>query len=286
MCHFFSLCTTLKGSGLFLVKLEPMRILITGENGYLGHSLLQHAPAAYALRFLPARLEHLSPDTLTADLVIHTAGALRHREDCWQSNVEGTQRLLSALKGQPPLIFCSSRGVTTDDDYGRSKATAEELLQKWPALILRLPTCVGWNGTQAGRSFVTEAAQKWLRNETVTLWDNMLREDLYVNDVARWLWELTFHIQENRDLWTVPFQARTYALGAPSRNVQTLFQPLIAALEQTGYRPQVTHKSQEKPARFASADTPRFHKDFTLSAPTPDEVWCRELIYHLKAHSC
>lgn len=165
-------------------------ILLTGWSGYFGACIAAELRMrGVAFQALPVRLEQISPRSLDASLVIHAAGALRHRSVAADIvNRGGTERLLAGLTRRTPVVFASSRSVygratsaeplseaapvAPLDAYGRSKADAERLIVEsgHPHLILRLSTLIGYGAGGAGRSFHTQAARRLLAGEPVALY--------------------------------------------------------------------------------------------------------------------
>lgn len=159
-------------------------MLLTGSNGFLGKSIKLELAGRFQIHELSRSsgkyvidLAKDIPDF--ADqyaLVIHAAGkahkyqvGLKHSDDFYKINVQGTHNLLKGLeKTKPPrsFIFISSvsvYGLSKGDDinecspllakdlYGRSKILAEELVWNWCTennvicTILRLPLIAGLN---------------------------------------------------------------------------------------------------------------------------------------------
>ena len=170
-----------------------MELLLTGSTGFVGRNLLMrlhrdrrwhriilpvrdpeklhsqlHAEGISDDRFIPCRVRgnfwELPPDA-APDLVIHAAGLLfgRRREEYFETNVEGTLRLIAQLPRTSRVIVLSSqaaggptpRGMNArsmdDHDqpvslYGASKLTMERELRNrlgCRLLILRPPMVLG-----------------------------------------------------------------------------------------------------------------------------------------------
>jgi nucleoside-diphosphate-sugar epimerase len=187
------------------------KVLITGANGYLGSSIYRRfsSDKNYAVSKLKGRLENIQQNSLNYDIVIHCAGALRHRKsDLQSSNILGTDRLLKGFINTPKFIYISSKSVygysfngevyensipKPDDDYGKSKYQGELLVlnSKIPSLIIRSGTLYGLSNHNIGPAFPGKALRKLLRGENVILHQPDRNHDyLYVNDASEILFKL------------------------------------------------------------------------------------------------
>ncbi|MEO8064308.1 MAG: NAD-dependent epimerase/dehydratase family protein [Pseudomonadota bacterium] len=135
-----------------------MRLLVTGADGFIGRNLLVHLREDHGVAFDPYTRRD-DPATLTArlagvDAVIHLAGVNRpvDAREFTSGNVELTRVLCDAARAQPrppAILFSSSIQATRDNDYGRSKRDAEELIADYqratgaPVLAYRLPNVFG-----------------------------------------------------------------------------------------------------------------------------------------------
>lgn len=164
-----------------------MTILLTGASGFLGGYFFRELSADHEVVTLGRRAvgsAHIHCDLswqtpvlpgIGYDLVVHAAGKAHsvprtdsERADYDRVNVQGTERLLKALGGQPRLpqalvyistvlVYGRSTGELLDEDtplaardaYGPSKVRAEELVRNWARrtgvrlTVLRLPLVAG-----------------------------------------------------------------------------------------------------------------------------------------------
>lgn len=137
-------------------------ILVTGANGFLGKNLLLYLaqfPDIKVTTFLrtddPSKLVDLLS---SADAVVHLAGENRPINDSAfvDVNVGLTTHLCKAISTvykstgrHIPLVFTSSIHASQDTQYGRSKYTAEQIIQTFskdtqnPCIVFRLPGVFG-----------------------------------------------------------------------------------------------------------------------------------------------
>ena len=112
-----------------------MKILVTGANGFIGKNLclhlneLKHEVIKYDL---DTKVE-LSDCVSKCDFVIHLAGVNRplSNDEFYDGNTNFTLKLINILKESNrkiPLLFSSSIQAELDNDYGKSKKMAEDLV--------------------------------------------------------------------------------------------------------------------------------------------------------------
>ncbi|MDR1925580.1 MAG: NAD-dependent epimerase/dehydratase family protein [Planctomycetaceae bacterium] len=113
-------------------------ILITGSSGFLGKNLCEHLSQRKGIVLKTFDLEN-SMDELrrfvgVADIIFHLAGVNRplQLDDFETGNVGFTQTLLNEISQsgrRPRVIFSSSIQAELDNPYGKSKRSAELLLE-------------------------------------------------------------------------------------------------------------------------------------------------------------
>ena len=181
------------------------KILVTGANGYLGACVfnLLSQDKTNDVHKLAGRLEEIKAGSLSYDLVVHCAGALRYREGQHQKcNADGTKCLINGLSKKSKLIYISSKSIygtdlegrfseqdypQPDDDYGRSKYEGELqiLKNRLPHVILRSSTLFGLGIDNLGPSFPSKAMLELHKGNDIKLHTpDVLHEYLYVKDLA------------------------------------------------------------------------------------------------------
>jgi UDP-2-acetamido-2,6-beta-L-arabino-hexul-4-ose reductase len=135
-----------------------LKILITGADGFIGRNLRAQLESEGEHRiFLSTRetSERELQEVLdVVDGIIHLAGVMRpnDKNDYHKENTLYTNDIvdyLSSIENNPFIIFASSIQVLMDNDYGRSKLSAENLLLNYSkskyadVAIFRFPNIFG-----------------------------------------------------------------------------------------------------------------------------------------------
>ncbi|MBQ6006922.1 MAG: NAD-dependent epimerase/dehydratase family protein [Kiritimatiellae bacterium] len=163
-----------------------MRVLVTGANGFVGKNLclaLGRMEGVEVFRYdLGNTRAELEEWAGTCDFVFHLAGVNRPKDpaEFAKGNAGFTEELLALLARRPvPVLLSSSIQAALDNDYGKSKAAAEESVRAYgartgaPVYVYRLANVFG----------------KWCRpnyNSAVATWcHNIARElPIQVRDPA------------------------------------------------------------------------------------------------------
>lgn len=130
-----------------------MKILVTGAKGFLGkHVCLNLKRQGFeVLEYdIQNNDEDLKNLANSADFVIHLAGINRPltNEEFYDGNTNFTKKLIDILLNEKrviPVIMSSSIQASLDNDYGKSKKLAEDLLfnSDLPVYIYRLANVFG-----------------------------------------------------------------------------------------------------------------------------------------------
>jgi UDP-2-acetamido-2,6-beta-L-arabino-hexul-4-ose reductase len=135
-----------------------LRILITGADGFIARNFrvrlreLGHLDVASVTRHTSAA--ELAKAAAEADIVFHLAGVNRPKDDSEfaRGNAGFTESVAVALRAagrRVPVVYASSTQAERDNEYGRSKLAAEEVLRSYaadtgaPVWIFRLTNVFG-----------------------------------------------------------------------------------------------------------------------------------------------
>jgi len=156
-----------------------MKILVTGAKGFVGRNLcltLEQMPDIEVLKYDLGDEAKLDGYAAECDFVFHLAGVNRPKDpaEFKTGNTVFTEDILEKLAARqnpPPVLLSSSIQAALDNDYGKSKAAAEEAVRAYgtktgaPVFIYRLANVFG----------------KWCRpnyNSAVATWVYNIARDL------------------------------------------------------------------------------------------------------------
>ena len=116
-----------------------MKVLVTGAKGFVGRNLCLTLRQMAGIEVLPYDLgdeAKLDEYTATCDFVMHLAGVNRPKDpaEFKTGNTVFTEDILeklSARQNPPPVLLSSSIQAALDNDYGKSKAAAEEAVRAY-----------------------------------------------------------------------------------------------------------------------------------------------------------
>ena len=162
---FFVIFVVRKGICYLMAK---KTIGITGMAGFVGSHLRDRLAREKDFELLPYDDSfYENPDAFiefarNANVIVHLAGVNRDEpEVVYQKNIELMEKLLAcadAAQSTPYIIFSSSTQIDRDNEYGRGKKRAMELLEQWSNTPRMLPL-FRWlsrmcSATAAGRSII------------------------------------------------------------------------------------------------------------------------------------
>jgi len=179
-------------------KITP--ILITGAQGFVGRNLTARLQA---LGYQQLRLvdRHTSPQQLTqyvqeAGIIFHLAGENRPKDPqaFITGNVDSLRQILAAIpssSGRAPIVLASSLQADQDNQYGKSKKTAEDTLidfgkkHQHPYVIYRFSNIFGKWSRPNYNSVVATFCYNVSRQLPIQIHDPLAKIHLiYIDDVV------------------------------------------------------------------------------------------------------
>ena len=178
-----------------------MNLLVTGSNGFIGKNLctmlaergfnkITKITKTSSLKEIEAGIENI-------DMIYHLAGVNRPKKDkdFFDCNVEFTRKLINILiqaKKSIPIVFTSSTQAESDNLYGSSKASAEDLIIDYSEktsskyFIYRLPNVFGKWSKPNYNSFVSTFCFNIANDLPINIHDAEADVDLvYIDDLCR-----------------------------------------------------------------------------------------------------
>ncbi|MFA5407236.1 MAG: NAD-dependent epimerase/dehydratase family protein, partial [Bacilli bacterium] len=114
-----------------------MKVLVTGSSGFIGKNLCQHLKEIKDVEVLMFdkgdAFYTIEENIKSIDFIFHLAGVNRPEnvEEFYKGNTDLTKSIVELLKTnnlKTPILITSSIQATKDNDYGKSKKQAEDLL--------------------------------------------------------------------------------------------------------------------------------------------------------------
>ncbi len=177
-----------------------MKILITGANGFIGRNLVATLKYKENCEILPYDVDTdpvlLQKYASECDFVVHLAGINRppKAEDFMTGNFGFTGEVLAALEkagNKAPILITSSVQAALDNEYGKSKLAAEELLFDYSdrtgarVHVYRLPNVFGKWCRPNYNSAVATFCHNIARDLPITVTDPSICLTLvYIDDVV------------------------------------------------------------------------------------------------------
>ena len=159
-----------------------MKVLITGSNGFIAKNLIEHLKRDEDIElYLYSKKDSLSileAYIKEVDFIFHLAGVNRPNDiqEFYEGNSSLTKHIVDTLMSadkNTPILLSSSTQSELDNDYGKSKKEAENLLLNYseqsnaPIYIYKLPNVFG----------------KWSKpnyNSVISTWCHNIANDLEI----------------------------------------------------------------------------------------------------------
>jgi UDP-2-acetamido-2,6-beta-L-arabino-hexul-4-ose reductase len=177
-----------------------MKILITGAEGFIAKNLielLKRANYTDLLLFHKETSENVLETFIqNADFIFHLAGVNRPKSayEFYEGNTDLTAKIIALIKKRNrtiPILFTSSTQAMSDNDYGKSKHSAEILIQNYSnevgasAYIYRLPNVFGKWGKPDYNSVISTWCHNITRDIPIQINNPSKMLDLvYIGDVV------------------------------------------------------------------------------------------------------
>lgn len=182
------------------------RIGITGMSGFVGTHLRDRLKREKDVEILPYEdsyydnLDRLVAFCRDADVIVHLAGVNRHEPQIvYQKNIDLMQQLLDCCDqagAKPYILFSSSTQIERDNEYGRGKKRAMELLEQWAgqrgvsAVSMVIPNVFGDGGRPFYNSVVATFCYQLTHNQQPQIQIDGQMKLIYINDLVEDIWSL------------------------------------------------------------------------------------------------
>lgn len=133
-----------------------MKVLVTGSNGFIGKNLISHLQEIEDVEVIKYdkenSFEEIEKNIEEVDFIYHLAGVNRPKDNSefFKGNTDLTKQILDLIESKNlsiPFLITSSIQAIRDNDYGKSKKLAEEVVFEYgknnPAYVYRLHNVFG-----------------------------------------------------------------------------------------------------------------------------------------------
>lgn len=186
--------------------MDKLRVGITGMAGFVGTHLRDRLLREEGVEVLPFEDSYYENPELfiefakNADVIVHLAGVNKDEpEVIYQKNIELMEKLLEyvdASGNKPYILFSSSTQIERDNEYGRGKKKAMELLEKWsknnntPAVSMVVPNVFGDSGRPFYNSVVATFCYQVTHDEEPNIVKDGQMSMIYINDLVADIYDL------------------------------------------------------------------------------------------------
>lgn len=191
---------------------------VTGMSGFVGSHLRDRLSREDGIEVLPFENNYyedaaaFAEFAAKADVIVHLAGVNRDEpEVVYRKNIELMQTLLRYVDesgNKPYIIFSSSTQIERDNEYGRGKKKAMELLEHWvdssggSAVSMVVPNVFGDNGRPFYNSVVATFCYQVTHNQDPEILTDGQMTMIYINDLVEDIYNL---IEEGRGGYSVEY---------------------------------------------------------------------------------
>jgi len=183
-----------------------MKVGITGMAGFVGTHLRDRLAREEDIEVLDFEDRYYDdPAAFTefarrADVIVHLAGVNRDEPQVvYQKNIELMEKLLQFVDdagSTPSILFSSSTQIERDNEYGRGKKKAMELLEAWTsrrgasAVSMVVPNVFGDGGRPFYNSVVATFCHQVTHGEQPTILQDGQMTMIYINDLVEDIYRL------------------------------------------------------------------------------------------------
>ena len=117
-----------------------MKVLVTGSKGFIGKNLLCHLSEKNNIDVIEFNKEDsfdkVKKELKSIDFIFHLAGVNRPKDisEFYEGNTDLTSKLIKEIEKQKldiPILITSSIQAELDNDYGKSKKKAEDIVESY-----------------------------------------------------------------------------------------------------------------------------------------------------------
>jgi len=196
------------------------KIGITGVAGFVGTHLRDRLIREQDFDLLPFEDNYFDNPALLADfaakadIIVHLAGVNRDEPQVvYEKNIELMEKLLSAVDAtgnKPYILFSSSTQIDRDNEYGRGKKRAMELLEQWSAssnasaVSMVVPNVFGGGGRPFYNSVVATFCHQVTHGQEPTIQQDGQMSMIYINDLVDEIFRLIQNRPEGYHIEYIP----------------------------------------------------------------------------------
>lgn len=173
-----------------------MRVLVTGSNGFIGKNLISHIQELEDVEVLrydkDDSFDFIRSNIEKIDFIFHLAGVNRPNDisEFYSGNTDLTNEIISLLKDKKlnvPIVITSSIQAVRDNDYGKSKKMAEDLVLSYDyGIVYRLHNVFGKWCRPNYNSVIATFCNNIANDLDITVNDEKTELDLiYIDDIVR-----------------------------------------------------------------------------------------------------
>lgn len=173
-----------------------MKVLVTGSRGFIGKNLVVHLSEMDNIEILEmdkdTKISDIKQDIESIDYILHLAGVNRPNDaaEFYEGNTDLTQQLVNLLRSKnlkTPIIYTSSIQAELDNDYGKSKKQAEDVILSYGngSLVYRFHNVFGKWCRPNYNSVVATFCSNIATGQEISIDDRSKELELiYIDDIA------------------------------------------------------------------------------------------------------